>query len=257
MANTNEHYGARPDDGRKPKVKHALYKPLTFFFIIVAIIFVMSVFFKISNIEVEGNNLYTDEEVISASGIQKGDSLFFLNRIGAGSRVVVKLPYVDSVQITRSLPNYITIRVEESKTVGFLNINGEKWTVNYMGKFLNKVSDEEAAKLAPISGITVKTAAVGDIMQVDEADADKLAYLLEIMYQIQARGLTASIGGIDISNIANPSFDYDGRFVVLLGEKTDTEYKFGKMLSAVGQLTDSDEGTLDLSEADKVYFAPN
>lgn len=257
MANTNDYYEIKPEEEKKQKLRHALYKPLTFFFIIAAIIFVMSVFFKISDIQVVGNSLYSAEDIISASGIQEDDSLFFINRIGAGSRIVVKLPYVDSVQIARSLPNHVIIKVEESKTIGFLNINGEKWTVNYMGKFLNKVSDEEAGYLAPISGVTVKSAAVGDIMAVGEDDADKLEYLLEIMYQIQARGLSARVNGIDVSNVANPSFDIDGRFIVLLGERDDTEYKFGKMMSAIEQLNESDSGTLDLSEDSKVYFSPN
>ena len=37
----------------------------------------------------------------------------------------------------------------------------------------------------------------------------------------------------------------------------NTEYKFGKMLSAASQLSADDAGTLDVSTGDKVIFNPN
>ena len=62
---------------------------------------------------------------------------------------------------------------------------------------------------------------------------------------------------IDISDAANPTFEYDGRFIVRLGAMDNTEYKFGKLLSAVSKLTVDDAGTMDLADANKVTFNPN
>ena len=104
MPNTNYYYQKR-EDPYKPKFTRNVNRPLTFFLVIVALVFIMSVFFKVSRIEVKGNSIYTADEVIKASGIETGDNLFFINGIAAGSRVAVKLPYVDSVQINRGLPN--------------------------------------------------------------------------------------------------------------------------------------------------------
>lgn len=100
MPNTNDYYQKR-EDPYKPKFTRNVNRPLTFFLVIVALVFIMSVFFKVSRIEVKGNSIYTADEVIKASGIETGDNLFFINGIAAGSRVAVKLPYVDSVQINR------------------------------------------------------------------------------------------------------------------------------------------------------------
>ena len=65
------------------------------------------------------------------------------------------------------------------------------------------------------------------------------------------------VTSIDLSDVNNPSFEYDGRFVVKLGAFDNTEYKFGKLLSAVSQLSADDSGTLDLSAGNKVVFNPN
>ncbi len=235
----------------------ALKKPATFFLIVLAIIFLMSISFEIKKIEVSGNSLYSEEEVISASGIQTGDNLFFINRIAAGSRVVVKLPYVDAVAITRTLPNRVVIVVQESNAIGYVEAGEEYWTISQSGKYLAKIDASETADIARISGLTLKGPVVGEILKPAKGEEGKLDYLQEIMYQIQTRGIIADISAIDVSNETNPEIGYQNRFTIKLGELDNTEYKFGKLLSAIGQLGEADTGTLDLSMDDKVYFNPN
>ena len=256
MPYTNDYYKKR-EDPYKPRLRGGVRGPLTFFLILFAIIFIMSVFFRVARIDVQGNSQYSDEEIISASGIDKGDSLFFVNSIAAGSRITVKLPYVDAVQIDRSLPNRVVIKVIESEAVGCVTVGDELWSVSADGKFLSTITRDDSQNLATISGITAQSAAVGEYMTVPESDSAKLEYLKEILYQIKARQLTGKVTAIDMSDVSDPTFEYDGRFTVKLGAHDDTEYKFGKMLSAVSQLTQDDAGTLDVSTGDKVVFNPN
>lgn len=256
MPNTNDYYRKR-EDPYKPRFKRKVNRPLRFFLVIVAIIFVMSVFFKITKIEVSGNSLYSAEEIIAASGIEEGDNLFFVNRIAAGSRVVVKLPYVDSVKISRGLPNRVTIEVTESNAVGYVSVGDELWSVSSSGKFLSSIDQKNTEHIAAISGITVSDAEVGEYIKAADGESDKLSYLVDILYQVQARGLVSKVEEIDVSSVECPTFEYDGRFTVKLGANDNTEYKFGKMLSAVSQLSADDSGTLDLSSGNKVVFNPN
>lgn len=256
MANTNDYYRKR-EDPYKPKFTRNVNRPLAFFLVIVALIFIMSVFFKVSRIEVKGNSIYTADEVIKASGIEKGDNLFFINGIAAGSRVAVKLPYVDSVQINRGLPNLVIIEVTESKAVGCVKVGDELWSVSSSGKFLSSITQDDSSHIAMISGINVSDAATGEHIEAASGEENKLAYLTDILYQIQARGLLGKVAAIDMSDVNNPTFEYDSRFLVKLGAMDNTEYKFGKMLSAVSQLSADDAGTLDVSTGDKVVFNPN
>lgn len=257
MPNTNDFLMKNQKTDEKIKRRAALKKPVKFFLIIVAIIFLMSMTFKISKIEVSGNSIYSEEEIISASGIYTGDNLFFINRIAAGSRVVVKLPYVDSVAITRTLPNKVTILVQESKAIGYAEIDGEYWTISQSGKYLGKIDVKNAENLARISGLTLENPAVGSAIKAKEGEEAKLQYLQDIMYQIQTRGLIADVNSIDVGNEANPEISFQNRFTVRFGENENTEYKFGKMLTAISQLGEDDAGVMDLSTADKVYFNPN
>ena len=52
------------------KILDSFSGPMMFFLVIVAVIFVMSVFFRVSDIQVEGNTHYTDEEIIRAIDIE-------------------------------------------------------------------------------------------------------------------------------------------------------------------------------------------
>ena len=76
-----------------------MYAPVSFLIVLAALIFGMSVFFRVAGIEVSGNEFYSDEEIIEASGIEEGDNLFFINRITAITRIRARLPYVESAAI--------------------------------------------------------------------------------------------------------------------------------------------------------------
>ena len=108
-----------------------------------------------------------------------------------------------------------------------------------------------------VTGVTASDAQVGEIISVSKDDKAKLDYLLEILYQVQARSLVEKVANINVSDVNDASFEYDERFVVKLGENNNTEYKFGKLLSAVAQLKADDAGTLEISDSNKVTFRPN
>ena len=259
MADTNEYgyYAKKTGEPVQPRRKSPLYRPLSFFLIVAGIVLFMSVFFSISKIDVKGNSIYSEDEIITASGIQEGDNLFFVNRIAAGSRIVAKLPYVDSVSITRSLPNSVTVVVEESAAIGYVVIGDEYWTLSQSGKYLGTIEKNAAGKVAKISGITASDPAVGEELAPAEGEEARFEFLLALASQIKGRDLVADISAIDVSDPQNATVEYQSRFTAKFGENKDIEYKFGKMLSAISQLGEDDGGLFDLSDGNKVYYNPN
>ena len=121
---------------RLQKILDSFSGPMMFFLVIVAVIFVMSVFFRVSDIQVEGNTHYTDEEIIRAIDIEEGDNLFFFDRFAALSRVFAKLPYVEEVSVERKLPNKVTITVKESQALAYIVLGDEDWTIDHSCKVL-------------------------------------------------------------------------------------------------------------------------
>lgn len=236
-----------PQQNKKRRKRSALFAPISFLIICAALVFGMSVFFRVSGIEVEGNNLYTEEEIIEASGIEEGDNLFFINRFTAISRIFSKLPYVEKAVINRTLPNKLVIVVSESKAIACVLAEDGTWAIDRNCKLLSKAEGEDLRGLIRVRGLTPIAPEAGQIIAPGEAESPKVSYLSAILAQIEALNLRDRITYIDITGISNPSFDYLGRFTVKLGVNENVEYKFQCLLSAVDALSEGDRGTLDLS----------
>lgn len=110
--------------------------------IVAAVIFGVAIFFKVNTVEVQGNTIYSAEEIRSASGIQKGDNLFTLNKEAAAGSIKASLPYVETVSIIRFLPDKIVIEVKESDaTFAVTTDTNTTWLINSVGKALEQISD--------------------------------------------------------------------------------------------------------------------
>ena len=193
---------------------------------------------------------------IEASGIGTGDNLFFINRFSAASRIFSKLPYVDKAKVTRALPNRVTITIQESSAMAYVQADGGYWVLDQNCKLLKSVTESELTGLARVDGITPVEPKVGEVLNAGEADAPKVTYLAAILGQLLTRDMASKVTVIDLSDASNPGFTYDGRFTVRLGANENVEYKFGMLQSAVSQLTASDAGTIDLSIDKRAHFSP-
>lgn len=132
--------------------------------IVAAVIFGVAIFFKVNTVEVQGNAIYSAEEIRSASGIQKDDNLFTLNKEAAAGSIKASLPYVETVSIIRFLPDKIVIEVKESDaTFAVTTDTNTTWLINSVGKALEQISDS-----APDSALTAEPTAPDAEAPVEE-----------------------------------------------------------------------------------------
>ncbi len=239
------------------KILSSFSGPMMFFLVIVAVIFVMSVFFRVSDIQVEGNTHYTDEEIIRAIDIEEGDNLFFFDRFAALSRVLAKLPYVEEVSVERKLPNKVTITVKESQALAYIVLGDEDWTIDHSCKVLGKATEDELSGLIPIVGISPGTLLIGEPLQTDNGDTAVVDFIAEVLYQLEQRGLYTQVGRVDFTDQQRVSFTYGDKYTVILGDSSGIEHKFGMVVSVMSQLLEGDIGIIDVSDGTTAHFSPN
>ena len=87
----------------------ALGKLLIMLAVVAAIVFGVAIFFKVNTIEIQGNTVYSADQIIEASQIQQGDNLLTVNKALAVGNIKAALPYVEDVSIARSLPRSLGI----------------------------------------------------------------------------------------------------------------------------------------------------
>lgn len=229
------------------KRRNAFFAPIAFLLVVAVLIFVLSVFFNVSTVEVEGNNFYTVADVAEASGIQEGDNLFFINRFSAASRIFARLPYVEGISIEKKLPGSVIVHVTESEAIAYIACEDGWWAMDRGCKLLSEVDPAQAEGLLRIEGLSAASPAEGDILSLADGSAETVDFLSGMLSQIYALGLRQKIECIDFSDASCPSFDYVDRFTVKLGGNENVPYKFQLLISVVNGLQPGDCGTIDLS----------
>ena len=232
-------------------------RPLIFVVVIVASVFVLSLFFRVSDIRVEGNSHYTDEEIIRAIDIEEGDNLFFFDRFAAISRVFSKLPYIEEVSLKRALPDRITIEVTESTALAYLILGDEEWTMDRSCKVLGKAAAGETASLVPIVNFDPGTLFIGERLTTADGGEEPVEYLIAILRQIEGRDMVGRIDRVDFENPKSPELVYNGRFTIVLGPYAQVAQKFAMLEGVLQTLKEGDIGVINLSDAQKAYFSPN
>lgn len=116
-----------------------LYLLFSVVLVIVVIGAASIIFFRVNRVEVEGNEHYTSEEIIAASGVTTGDNLMLTSQAAVAARIRNELPYVSSVSVQKQLPDRVLIRVTESgaQVAIYDGVSGW-WLMDVSGKLLER-----------------------------------------------------------------------------------------------------------------------
>lgn len=237
-------------EGKKAKRRRRrslLYTPAAVLLIFVTVILGVSVFFRISDIEIKGAQKYSSQQIISSSGIKIGDNLVFIDKDAVARNINQNLPYLNDVIIEKVIPDKIIITVTESQPIAVVRVNGEWWVIDQKAKVLEKTDDSEAVKKIEVSGISPTSMTIGQTMGVDPGEKTKLEYLINVLSAIQSAGIFANVSRLDVSNIANISFHYTDRFNVIFGSGENADYKIIRLTKIIDQLEPDVKGKINLS----------
>ena len=236
--------------------------------VVIALVFVMSLFFKLGSIEeavlVAGNDRYTTAQVIEAADIKEGDSILFLNRAKIRARILQKLPYVRSVRVGIKLPNTVNIEVTESQVLYSVEaLDGNWWLLNDEGKVLEQTNWVDAKDHTVCTGLRIQIPEPGEqAVAVDPEPAldpegntlplvlngeQTLSTVLQICQLLERFGVLGQAASISIEDPQNIQIWYGERFRFDLGDHLDLEKKLGYAISAMEELEDHRTGVIDVS----------
>lgn len=223
----------------------------------VAVVF-LSLFFRVSRIEVVNATEYTDEQIIEASGIEKGMNLFFIDRFSAASMIFAGLPYVETVTIERSMPNKIVIQVVGTAAIAYVDLDSQHWLIDRKGKTLEAVDDTGTADYIHVIGLTPVSPVEGEDMVTAEGDdAARLEYAKALLDALMGQDQLKNVAWINLTDVADPSLYFENRFTVYLGTNEEVPYKIALLLNVVSKLTEDDTGTLRYTGGTSWTFSPD
>lgn len=193
-------------------------------FIVVSCAFVLlslTVFFRADTISVTGKTLYTNDQIILASGLRKGDNLIRLNKDRVKNNILSQLANVDDVKIKKKFPSEIVIEVTAAKPYAVIEDNGLYYSISKTGKILGN-SSENTDNLILIKGFSPEKLELNTY--VKSKDDKKSELLKSISDNLDSQSFTG-ITEIDITERFDIKLKYQNRIDIALGGPAELAYK--------------------------------
>ena len=242
---------------KRKKRSYALYYFLLLFFVLVSgVTLSVTVFFNIEVIEVTGSKLHTAEEIISQSGLKKGDNLFRINTQKAEDKLISAFQDMDGVTVTRKFPSSLVIAVTDAQAVYYLPEESGYVAVSIGGRVLKQgASEDEAKNGTVVKGLDSPDLATGIYITKENAPN------YELLKKLEAALKTAKLDQITEVNLENEvelSVCYQNRLLIQLGSISEMSYKLNFARNIIEtKLAENDSGVIDASKAGKVYYNPS
>lgn len=231
-----------------------------------------TVFFQVEQIEVSGNQRYTQEEIVAITGIKAGDNLFRMNKFAIQDHVKEEMPYIEDILIRRKPPSTITIAVQEwgavaqvLPTPGWVAPEPEEvkegeeivlpvattktWLISVGGKVLEETGGEDTR--LKISGLTGLDTEEGFMLSVPEEEQLRLDSAIALLGELESREMLSDVSAMDVGS-TTIVLEYLGRFDVKLSVGGDFPYCLELLAAAVaereGALGSEITGCFDLTQ---------
>ncbi|MBR2311442.1 MAG: FtsQ-type POTRA domain-containing protein [Oscillospiraceae bacterium] len=233
--------------------------------VVLALIFGISIFFKVETVTVAGCQKYSAAEVKEASGIREGDNLLGLNDAHITSSIIGALPYVKRVRVGIKLPNTVKIEIVELDVVYAIEAeDGSWWLIRSDGTAIEKTNAADAELYTKILGVKVtkpevgeKTTAFqphpqettpdGETVPITVRAEEQLDTAVSIMQYLEEYGVLGAAASINVENLGDLEVWYGTRYQVLLGDTLDLKNKVARMKAAIDSAGDTQTGILDVT----------
>lgn len=161
-----------------------------------------SPFFDVQKIIVENNNYYTKGQIIAKSEAKTGQNIFVVKTDKMKDKLLNDT-YIKSARVKRSLPDTITITVDERSEVAMTPYADTFIIIDKDGLVLRKSDAEQ--KLPLLVGMTIKAMEEGRPLEVEETGV--LTDTLKIVDNMKSTNIFFK--KIDLSNIIIKAYIYD------------------------------------------------
>lgn len=211
------------DKAKKKQRKAGKRRVITPFLIVISVFIVaaavylcLTMLFNVDHITIEGNTLYSENDLIKTSGIEKGENLFEVDTAYAEDKLYAVYNYIEEVEVKRSFPNGVTITIVEAEPFAVIEEADGYTLVSAGGKVLERGLEEVPEGLLSVRGMSTITSTEDDIKRTE--------LMKKIINSMRELGMR-NYDFLDLSDTLEIIMIYDNRVRVELGNELELEYK--------------------------------
>lgn len=216
--------------------------------VVAAVVLGVAIFFRVHAVEVQGNRIYSTEQVITASGLEEGDNLLLVNRAAVAGGIKARMPYVRDVSVSPIMPDTIVIQIRESEIAALVHSDvGAQWYINTEGRVLGNSLEGFSGQIVELSGFTITAPKVGEQAAAAEEKAENMEAALQIVSEMEGTGLIGQVTALNAEKAYDLKLYIGDRLEVQLGSTEELEYKIQYLQLVLGELEDYQTGIVDLT----------
>lgn len=232
--------------------------------VLVFVILSLTVFFKLNTFIIEGDTVYTNDRIVSESGLVFNENLLRLDEETAEQNILIALPFIETVDVKIELPSTVKIKVTAAAEYAYLPCGDYCYIVNSLGRVLKR-SDITPEDLIQLKGV----APPEKTLEVNSAEGNR-TYLVfddertQNAFALLAEELSVShigkITRVEMSSYLDISFIVDNRVRVELGNMVDMDYKMKyvrKLFADENYIPKTGYAILDVSNTERVSLKTN
>ncbi len=239
---------------KKKRVRFTLFCIGMLFLLFVAgtaVVF-LTPWFHVDAVTVQGNAQVESADLIEASGINKGESIFAFS-LGSVEENLLAVPYVKSVSVKRKLPKTISITVQESTAVARIEKDAMQICIDETGEVVY-AGAQPPENLILVLGTAVEEYTLGAPLTLAEGKSPEL--LMEFIDAVRELGIAGGIHSVDLTVAENLTFTYGQGLRVLCGDSYDLKRKLLTFIEVAHELPENAKGEIDLRISGKGYYRP-
>ena len=210
---------------RKRKLSTFLSVLFLFFF---AVIFVLSYTYcegaEISEIIIDGDEVYSDSEILSAAQLSEGVNMLTVREKQINDSVTTALPFISMVGVEYELPDTLRLKII-STTERLIIKNGSKYIcIDKTGKVVSEKKKKLSEGQFLVLGLTEQTYTVGEMFSPSEDNKEKYDIACRVALAAEGNEIINS-GTIDVSKTNDITLTYKSRLRVYLGSEDNLASK--------------------------------
>lgn len=239
---------------RRQRFFHTIGRILFLGILLAAAILVLTVFFKVDTITVEGAQKYRAEEIVAGMDVKQGDNLYLWNKVKVCDAMLEKFPYLQSVQIRRHLPNALVVSVTECSASVAIASNGGYLLLSKEGKALEQSATSNG--LPVVTGMTLSDVPLGKILTEDSSESAE--ELLTILQTLDAADMLSDLNFINLSDLHDVHIGYQKRFDIRVNSVDNLAYYLRFAQTVIqDRLSPSDIGQLYWDAQNRLHYVPD
>ena len=227
--------------------------------IAVVVFFGLSVFATVRTINVEGNVVFTDEEIIALSGLEPGMSTLRIDEESVMNRIAWQQRYLRCTLVDVSYDT-VTIHVRERKPVACIAHNGQMIVMDNRGWVLEIYDDSDARGFISVSGLEVTERDKGQTVTLRKPQ--RLKIYTQILVELLAKGGLGMVRELDMSTMDSITLKTADGLTILLGNENNIGEKIRAMMVVYEKLYQNgfygvgEGGTIVVSNPAKPAYTP-